>query len=115
MTGINKRIGYHKEAQNVVFFIAVVAQKCNRTYQLMYFFFGGGSVGVEVLIKFGGLYRRKVSMSVMGSFLKIFTYVHIFKFKIRRICSNLQCLKCGQYLKLCEVFGHIFCFTGIAF
>lgn len=41
LTGINKRIGYHKEAQNVVFFIAVVAQKCNRTYQLIYFFWGG--------------------------------------------------------------------------
>ena len=45
MTGINKRIGYHKEAQNVVFFIAVVAQKCNRTYQLMYFFWGGAGWG----------------------------------------------------------------------
>lgn len=112
MTSINKRIGYHKDTQNVVFFIAVVAQECNRTYQLMYFFWEGGWMGVEVLIKFGGLYRRKVSMSVMGSILKIFTNVHIFKFKIRRICSssNLQCLKCGQYLKLCEVFGHM-CFS----
>ena len=108
MTSINKRIGYHKDTQKVVFFIAVVAQECSRTCQLMYFF--GGWMGVEVLIKFGGLYRRNVNMSVMGSFLKIFTYVHIFKFKIRRIRSNLQYLKCGQYLKLCEVFGHMFFF-----
>ena len=53
MTSINKRIGYHEDTQNFVFFIAVVAQECNRTYQLMYFF--GGWMRVEVLIKFGGL------------------------------------------------------------